>query len=33
MLGVLEGFAIIGVVVGIGYTVERSGVLGKGAGW
>ena len=33
MLGVLEGFAIIGVVVGIGYVVARTGVLGKNAGW
>ena len=33
MLGVLEGFAIIGIVVGIGYVVERMGVLGKNAGW
>lgn len=32
MLGVLEGFAIIGVVVGIGYLVERLGLLGPGAG-
>ncbi|WP_129661680.1 AEC family transporter [Rothia uropygialis] len=33
MFGVLEGFAIIGVVVGIGYLVERMGILGKNAGW
>ncbi|MCT1367082.1 AEC family transporter [uncultured Kocuria sp.] len=33
MIGVLEGFAIIGIVVGIGYLVERQGILGKGAGW
>lgn len=33
MIGVLEGFAIIGIVVAIGYVVERQGILGKNAGW
>lgn len=33
MVGVLEGFAIIGIVVGVGYLVERAGILGKNAGW
>jgi len=29
--GVLEGFAVIAVVVGLGYVVGRTGVLGEGA--
>jgi malonate transporter and related proteins len=29
--GVLEGFAVIAVVVGVGYVVGRTGVLGEGA--
>lgn len=32
MFGVLEGFAIIGIVVAIGYVVERMGLLGRNAG-
>lgn len=31
MIGVLSGFAIIGSVIGLGYMIQRSGLIGDGA--
>ena len=31
MIGILEGFAVLGVIVGLGYLIGRSGILGPAA--